>query len=170
MPGATLTLKYHTRFADPDLCARVRGAFSAAGIDPARLIFVATRDDFTAQLAAYGGIDIALDPTPFTGANTTFEALWMGIPVVTLAGDTMLSRSGATVLAAAGLDEMIATSPEDFAARAAALAGDLPRLERLRATLRDRVLGSRLCDAVGFARSIESAWRTMWRDWCRQTG
>jgi len=167
LPNATLTLKYLARYADPILRARLRGGFGAAGIDPRRIEFVVPADYApAAHLGAYGAIDIALDPTPFSGVTTSYEALWMGVPVVALAGDTMMARMGAAVLATAGLDELIAASPDAYVARVAALAHDLPRLASLRAGLRERVERSRLGDGPGFARSVETSWRTLWRDWC----
>jgi protein O-GlcNAc transferase len=166
VPQSTLTLKYLSRYADLALRARLRAAFGAAGIDPSRIAFLSTPDDGGAHLAAYGAVDIALDPTPFKGVTTTFDALWMGVPVVTLAGDTMMARMAASVVAGAGLDETIARSPDDFVARALALARDLPRLAALRAGLRDRVERSRLCDGPGYARAVDTLWRKMWRDWC----
>ena len=171
VPNATLTLKYLARYADPTLRARLRGAFGAAGIDPRRVAFVVPADfSPAAHLSAYGAVDIGLDPTPFSGVTTTYEALWMGVPVIALAGDTMMARMGADVLASAGLDELVAASSEAYVARAVALAGDLPRLARLRSSLRDRIERSRLRDGPAFARSIEALWRSLWRDWCARAG
>jgi predicted O-linked N-acetylglucosamine transferase (SPINDLY family) len=171
VPQSTLTLKYLGRYRDPALCARLRGAFGATGVDPRRIDFLTPIDyGAAAHLGAYGAIDIGLDPAPFTGVNTSFEALWMGVPVVTLAGDTMMSRMAAGVVTVAGLDELVATSPNDYVTRAVALARDLPRLASLRASLRDRIERSPLCDSPGFARSLDTLWRTLWRDWCSRAG
>jgi predicted O-linked N-acetylglucosamine transferase (SPINDLY family) len=90
----------------------------------------------------------------------------MGVPTVTLAGDTMISRMSASQLTAIGLRELIAPSLDGFVERAVALAGDLSRLARLRATLRDRVARSPLCDGPAYARSVEDLWRSLWRSWC----
>jgi protein O-GlcNAc transferase len=170
VPRSTLTLKYYARYADLGLRTRLRAGFGAAGVDPARLVFVAAADHGAAHLEAYNAIDIGLDATPFPGVHTTYETLWMGVPVVTLAGDTMMARMGAAVVKAAGLDETVATTPDDFVARAAALARDLPRLAGLRAGLRERVARSALCDSPGFARAADALWRTLWRDWCSRAG
>jgi predicted O-linked N-acetylglucosamine transferase (SPINDLY family) len=117
----------------------------------------------------YHRIDIALDPLPFAGGTTTCDALWMGVPVVTLAGRTAAGRAGVSILSSAGLPELIARTPQDYVQIAADLAGDLPRLAAMRSTLRQRMQSSPLMDADRFARDIEAAYRSMWRTWC-QTG
>jgi predicted O-linked N-acetylglucosamine transferase (SPINDLY family) len=108
-------------------------------------------------------VDIALDTFPYHGTTTTCEALWMGVPVVTLAGQTHASRVGVSLLSNLGHPEWIATSPEGYVKIAVELAGDLPRLAQLRSTLRGRMEASPLMDAPGFAREIEAAYREMWR-------
>jgi predicted O-linked N-acetylglucosamine transferase (SPINDLY family) len=92
----------------------------------------------------------------------------MGVPVITLAGQSHVSRVGVSILSNAGLPELIAHSPDEYVAIATALAGDLPRLRELRSTLRQRMQSSPLMDAAGFARGIESAYREMWRKWCQR--
>jgi predicted O-linked N-acetylglucosamine transferase (SPINDLY family) len=166
VPGARMMLKYREHFADPILRARLHASFAAHGVDPARIRFLSSDDDQTAHLASYGAIDIALDTTPFTGAHTTFDALWMGVPIITLAGDSVMSRMSSGLLSAAGLDAMIAASPDGFVECATALANDLDRLGRLRAGLRDQVARSPLCDGPAYARSVENLWRSLWRSWC----
>lgn len=166
VPTAQLLLKYHLRFSDPALCARLRVMFGAQGLDPTRLRFQAADDRQGAHLAAYAGVDVALDTVPFSGSTTTFEALWMGVPVLTLAGDTMIARMTASMLTAVGLTDLIAASPDALADHARALAADLGALATLRAGLRARVAGSLLCDGVAYARANETLWRSMWRAWC----
>jgi len=117
------------------------------------------RDEY---LAAHAAVDIILDTFPFPGGTTTCEALWMGVPTVTLAGDTLISRQGASLLACAGLDDWIATDGADYVARALAHAQDVERLARLRAQLRQQVLASPLFDARRFARNLETALEAMW--------
>jgi predicted O-linked N-acetylglucosamine transferase (SPINDLY family) len=144
---------------------RLRDALVGAGIDPARL-------EFTGPVPAgqyfecYHRIDISLDPFPHGGGMTTFDSLWMGVPVVTLAGRTGVSRMGLSFLSNAGLPEWVARSSEQYVAMAAALAADVGRLRELRSTLRRRMLDSPLTNAPRFAQDVESAYRQMWRRWC----
>jgi predicted O-linked N-acetylglucosamine transferase (SPINDLY family) len=122
--------------------------------------------DLAAHLAAYHQVDIALDPFPYNGTTTTCEALWMGVPVVTLRGDRHVGRVGASLLTQVGLPDLIAASVEEYVEVAAALAVDAARLNELRRSLRQRMAASPLCDGRAFARKIESAFRGMWRKWC----
>jgi predicted O-linked N-acetylglucosamine transferase (SPINDLY family) len=115
---------------------------------------------------SYRRIDIALDPFPYAGGTTTCDALWMGVPVVTLAGKIGVARAGVSILSNVGLPELIARTPEQYIQIAMDLANDRPRLAELRATLRQRMKDSPLMDADRFARDVESAYRTMWRTWC----
>jgi predicted O-linked N-acetylglucosamine transferase (SPINDLY family) len=110
-------------------------------------------------------MDVALGPLPYNG-TTTCEALWMGVPVVALAGEVHAARMGVSLLTRAGLPELIAPAPEDYVGIAASLAGDKDRLTRLRAVMRDRLRGSTLLDGVGFARSFEAGVRDAWCTWC----
>src|SRR4030065_2560067 len=109
---------------------------------------------------------MALDPFPFTGSTTTFEALWMGAPVITLPRETMVSRWSMAMLKKAGVEEVIARSEDEYVAIAQRLAGDLDHLAQLRATLRERVAKSPLCDEGARSRQIERASRWMWKKWC----
>jgi protein O-GlcNAc transferase len=165
MPGTHLLTKA-LQLVDPGTAARFRAAFAAEGVDPSRLELVSWQLPSREHLALYDKVDIALDPFTYNGTTTTCEALWMGVPVVTLHGDRHAGRVGASLLTAVGLEGMIAETPEEYVATAAALAQDLDRLENLRRGLRARVAASPLCDAVGFARAMEAAYRTIWRRWC----
>ena len=120
------------------------------------------------HLGHYGEVDIALDPFPFNGATTTFQALWMGVPVVSLAGETFISRATGSILHHAGLGDLAVNTPEAYVACARNLAGDLERLRTLRANLRERMATSLICNAANYARSVETAYRDMWRKWCAQ--
>lgn len=115
-----------------------------------------------AYLAAYAKVDLILDTFPYPGGTTTCEALWMGVPTLSLAGDTLLERQGASVLIAAGLAEWVANGKDDYVAKAIALTSDVPAIARLRRSLRQRVLGSPLFDAPRFARNLEDALWDMW--------
>ncbi|EJL82731.1 putative O-linked N-acetylglucosamine transferase, SPINDLY family [Polaromonas sp. CF318] len=119
-----------------------------------------------AYLATYQQVDIALDPFPYTGGTTTAEALWMGVPVLTLAGKSFLARQGVGLLMNAGLPEWVAEDADDYVRRAVSHAGDLQRLASLRAGMREQVLASPLFDAPQFARHFEEALRNVWRKWC----
>jgi predicted SAM-dependent methyltransferase len=110
-------------------------------------------------------VDIALDTYPYNGTTTTCEALWMGVPVVTLAGPTHVTRVGASLLERVGLGELVATSPEEYVARASALARDSARLRALRKDLRARLQASPLMDRARFARAVEAAYRSAWGAW-----
>jgi len=120
------------------------------------------------HLALYGAIDVALDPFPYNGCLTSLETLWMGVPLITLAGDRFVSRVGMSLLTTIGLPELIGQSPVEYVERAAGLARDLDRLEALRAGLRARLEQSPLCDRPRFARAIEAAYRATWRRWCAE--
>jgi predicted O-linked N-acetylglucosamine transferase (SPINDLY family) len=145
---------------------RFNRMLAAEGIDPHRIIFMGVKP-LREYLDTYAqAIDIALDPFPYNGGTTTCDALWMGVPVVTLAGQRAVSRAGVSLLTNVGLPELIAQSPEQYVAIARGLARDLPRLGQLRATLRSQMQNSPLMDAPRFARDIENAYRTMWQVFC----
>jgi predicted O-linked N-acetylglucosamine transferase (SPINDLY family) len=116
----------------------------------------------------YRQIDIGLDPFPYGGGTTTCDALWMGVPVVSLAGQTAVGRGGLSLLSNMGLPELVAADETQYVAIAAGLAGDLPRLAKLRASLRERMWASPLTNAPRFARHIEAAYRAMWHWWCEE--
>jgi predicted O-linked N-acetylglucosamine transferase (SPINDLY family) len=151
----------------PEGTARERtlDRFRKDGIVPERIQFVA-RQPVADYLRTYHRIDIALDPLRYNGGTTTCDALWMGVPVITLAGSTAMGRAGVSILTNAGLHELIAHSPQDYVQIAAALALDLPRLATLRNTMRPRISDAPLLDTASFVRSIESAYRQAWRTWC----
>jgi protein O-GlcNAc transferase len=165
VPDSLLRLGYRDHFADPALVERVADRLAGRGVARTRLLAVAADLSRKAHLERVGEIDIALDPFPFNGATTSFEALWMGVPVVTLAGQRFIDRVGVSLLTAIGETDLIAASLDDYVARAVALANDPARLIRLRAELRGRVLASPLCDAPAYARAMEALYRDAWRRW-----
>ncbi len=116
-------------------------------------------------LRQHARIDIALDPFPYGGGTTTCDALWMGVPVVTLIGNTAVGRGGAGILSNIGLPDLIAKTQDQYVAIAIALARDPARRTQLRTTMRQRMQNSPLMDAPRFARAVEGAYREMWRRW-----
>jgi predicted O-linked N-acetylglucosamine transferase (SPINDLY family) len=139
------------------------------GIAPERIGFFDQRPR-PLYLQLYSMADIMLDPFPYNGHTTSLDALWMGVPVVSLAGPRRISRAGLSQLSNLGLSELAAFSEEDYVRIATSLAGDLARLAGLRATLRQRMENSVLMNAPRFARQIETAYRAMWREWCAKEG
>jgi predicted O-linked N-acetylglucosamine transferase (SPINDLY family) len=135
------------------------------GVGRDRVTFVANQPR-QQYLRHYHGIDIGLDTVPYNGHTTSLDSLWMGVPVVTLVGPTVVGRAGLCQLMNLGLPELIASSPEQYVHLAAELAQDLSRLSELRATLRGRMQKCPLMDAPRFARNIEAAFRDMWQRWC----
>jgi len=146
---------------------RVLDHLQRESIDPQRVSFVA-KAPLAAYFERYHSIDIALDTLPYGGGTTTCDALWMGVPVVSLAGKMAVGRAGSSILSNVGVPELIARTPQQYVQIATDLAKDLPRLAELRRTLRGRMEASPLMDAPRFARNIETAYRQMWRNWCEQ--
>lgn len=116
----------------------------------------------------FSRIDIALDVVTYNGDTTTCDALWMGVPVVTLAGDAMAGRRGATILNNTGMRHWIAKAPEQYLAIAEACASDIHAMEELRARLRQHKKQSPITDGKRYTRALESACRDIWRQWCNR--
>jgi protein O-GlcNAc transferase len=164
VPRARLLLKGKP-FGDAATRALYLDRLAERGVAAERVELVGWLPD-QAHLALYDRIDIALDPFPYNGTTTTCEALWMGVPVVTLRGDRHAGRVGASLLTQVGVTDLITDSVEAYVMTAVALAGDPARLTDLRRSLRPRMTASPLCDAPGFARKVEDAYRAMWACWC----
>jgi len=164
VPHSRLLLK-GLAFCSTAAVERFREMFAAQGIANERLDLIAWHPEVTEHLELYGQIDIALDPFPYNGTTTTCEALWMGVPVMTLAGDRHSARVGASLLAAVGLDELVSSNRDDYVAGAVRLAADPARLAALRASLRGRMRSSPLLDAKSFTRNLETAYDTIWRSY-----
>jgi predicted O-linked N-acetylglucosamine transferase (SPINDLY family) len=145
--------------------AAVTRAFTGAGIDAARFEFL-PRVGTSEYYGLISSVDIALDSFPYGGGTTTFDALWMGVPVVAAVGDLPVSRSAASVLSALGMDRWIAPSIGDFVDVAVARAADRDDIAHQRRTLRARLEASPLTDHARFARNLEAAFRQMWRTYC----
>jgi protein O-GlcNAc transferase len=162
-------LKLQTReLSDIATRERYHSLFAAAGIDPRR-VDLAGRASHERLLATYADIDIALDPFPYSGGLTTCEALWMGVPVITLTGNTFAGRHSTSHLSNVGLSELITTTPEGYVATALALAQDPQRLTTLRQGLRERMTASPLCDAKRYTRDLEAVYRQMWVKYCESS-
>jgi FkbM family methyltransferase len=165
VPGSRMFMKAHGLGAETAR-RNVLEHFARNGISAQRVRLLGPEDSHSGHLARYNEVDIALDPFPYHGTATTCEALWMGVPVVTLAGRTHVARVGVSILQRIGVPELIASTEEEYVALAAGLAGDLRRLRALRGELRSRLRNSSLLDSRRFARSLEAAYRDMWDKHC----
>jgi len=159
--GSRLLLRTFA-LGQPSGHARIERAFQERGIDPARLMLLPNVSGEEA-MHSYHQIDLALDPFPFTGGMTSFEALWMGVPVVTLPGQSMVSRQTLALLSCLGPDMLafVANSPDDYVARCVHWAQQPQALQQLRQSLRERVLESPLTDYPEFTRALEDLYRQM---------
>lgn len=163
VPNSRLLLRSSVK--NPAVAERMTKGFNAQGIDGDRLVVDTTAMPYDEHMKSYGLLDIALDPFPYNGGTTTTEALYMGVPVLTLHGDRFVAHLAETNLQSAGLVDWVAADPDEFVAKARAFAADLPGLDRLRQGMRARVLGSPLFDAPAFARELETAFQGMYRKW-----
>lgn len=162
VPGSRLLLKAK-QLEQERARRRMREELERRGVDLARVDLVPWAASRTTHMSLYEAVDICLDTYPYNGTTTTCEALWMGVPVVSLRGKTSASRVGHSLLAACGLGDLAVATREDYVAAAARLASDRGALMSLRRTLRDRILGSELGDVVGLTRALEAAYRQLWR-------
>lgn len=144
---------------------RVLRIFAGKGVDARRIAF-SDRLSKSEFRALHREVDIALDSYPCNGGATTCEALWLGVPVVSLAGEDFRSRAGLSLLSAVGLPQLVARNAAEYLAIAGGLAQDLPQLQRLRAGLRETMRGSPLCDAEAYTRALEDIYRGIWSEWC----
>lgn len=164
VPDSRLLLKSKS-FSDAGAKQHLLSCFEKNGVP-------ANRIDFSGFLPAkhhlqlYNQVDIALDTFPYNGTTTTCEALWMGTPVITLAGDRHAARVGVSLLSNLGLPELIAQTGDDYVQKAIALAGDKACLQSIQSQLRSMMAQSVLVDATGFARALEAEYRRIWRAWC----
>lgn len=166
LPGSTLKIRQRNlRHAEARDAWRDR--LHAHGFDPRR-VDLGPFDDSrpNAQFTIHDDVDICLDPLIYNGTTTTCNALWMGVPVIVVAGEPHASRVGASIMAAAGLPEFVARDEVDAVEKIVALAQDRARLAEYRGTLRGRLQASPLCDAAGFARDFEAKLRMVWREYC----
>jgi len=165
LPDAHFVLKAK-QLADPEVQQRYRDYFAGHGIAHERVILDGNYIDHAGLLGYYGKLDIALDTYPYSGVTTTCEALWMGVPVVALAGEKFFSRNSAALLAHVGLGNLVADTQQQYIEKAVALACDHARMEELRRTQRGIFMASPLGNAPAFTRNLEAAYREMWKRWC----
>lgn len=166
-PGSRLLLKT-IGLDDVESQERTRNRCVQAGLDPSRLTLLTATKGLREHLECYAQMDIALDTFPYHGTTTTCEALYMGVPVVTLEGQSHASRVGVSLLRTVGHAEWVAGNSAEFARIAADLAADAAKRQRLRQSLRQELLGSSLCDGRDWCRRFERILRRMWSDWCDQ--
>jgi protein O-GlcNAc transferase len=162
VPHSRLILKAKA-YQDAAVVERLLAFFDSRNIHPDRIDLRGWEPTQEGHLAIFREIDIALDTFPYGGVISTCEALWMGVPVISLMGERVLGRYGGLFLETVGLPDLVATDVDSYVERAASLAEDPSRLAVIRATLRQRMAASRLCDGPAFARAVEGAYRRMWQ-------
>lgn len=170
LPEARLVIKAGNLQGGDEIRQRILAQFAAQGVAAERLVLPGREPSTGQHLAWYGEVDIALDSYPYNGTTTTCEALWMGVPVVTLSGERHVSMVGASLLQNAGLPELIARHADEYADIALNLACAPERLRLLRQNLRQRMLASPLLDEKRFTANLENTYRQMWREWCPALG
>jgi protein O-GlcNAc transferase len=166
VPTAHLFLRARS-LADDTTAARLKERFASLGVTVDRLEFDGRELSVVAHQGAYQRVDIGLDPFPYNGTTTTCEALWSGVPVVTLAGNTHVSRVGVSLLTQIEAIDWIARSADEYVEHCVTLARDLTKLASVRAGLRSRLLSSPLGNAPRFTRHLEAAYSKVWDDYCR---
>jgi predicted O-linked N-acetylglucosamine transferase (SPINDLY family) len=162
VPGSRLLIKARA-LSVAGIRDSIHGRFKRAGIDPQRVELRGWEVSGMDHLSIYGAVDIALDSFPYNGATTTCEAMWMGVPVVTLAGDRHAGRAGSSLLNAVGLRELVAHDARQYVAICARLAGDLSRLAEMRSGFRDRMRRSSIMDEEGLTRNLERCYLDLWQ-------
>ena len=165
VPGSRLLVK-SLDLDIPYVAEKVLGQARDAGMDMDRFEIVKPVPGFAEHMACYARVDIGLDPFPYNGTTSTAEALWQGVPVVSLAGNRHAARVGASILHQLGLDELVAQDRDAYVEIARALASNPERLASLRAGMRERMLASPFCDGPGYTRRLEAGFRTMWTSYC----
>jgi len=165
VPGSRLFLK-HKVFASEIGRSGIYRAFETFGIGSDRIMLASFVPNIMGHLALYADVDVALDTFPYNGTTTTCEALWMGVPVITLAGDRHASRVSTSILKSIGMDAWIAQTPDEYLDKAISLANDLSLLADYRLKLRDMMRQSAILDAKDLACNLESTYRSLWHEWC----
>jgi protein O-GlcNAc transferase len=150
--------------AEGNARSEVSRKFASLGIDSARLLFVGYQSQ-DAYMQTYERIDIALDTFPYNGHTTSLDSFYMGVPVITMIGPTIVGRAGYSLCMNLGLPDLVADSETSFIEKVIALAHDRERLRSMRSTLRQKMEQSPLMDGARFAKDMEAAYRTMWTEW-----
>jgi predicted O-linked N-acetylglucosamine transferase (SPINDLY family)/predicted SAM-dependent methyltransferase len=169
VPGSRLLMKRST-LRDFATVQRYLKMFKDNGIESDRIDLIPSTVTHTEHLRVYSDVDVALDSFPYNGTTTTCEALWMGVPVVVLAGTQHAGRVGMSILHRLSLDEYVASDENEYVEKVISISGDIEKLSQLRSLLRDRMYASPLCNSSGFCLSLENAYREMWKNWCHIAG
>jgi len=164
VPGSRLMLK-SMALQDKDIRARFYESFRKRGFEDDRILLVSWEPGRANHLGLYGEVDIGLDTFPYHGTTTTCEAFWMGVPVVTLKGRVHATRVGCSLLHQVGLDDLVATTTDEYVKKAAELASNPERIATLRSELRSRMANGPLCNREAFTRHLEDAFFSMWKTW-----
>jgi protein O-GlcNAc transferase len=162
--GSCLIIKYKGIDSAANI-KRLRTKFEAQGIDKSRLTLEG-KSSHVDLLARYNDVDITLDTFPYSGGLTTFESLWMGVPVISVPGKTFASRHSLSHLSTIGLPELVAKDKDDYVRLTVELAKDAERMVELRVGLRSRMANSPICDGDKFSRNFTTLMKKIWRDWC----
>ena len=170
IPNSKLLLKYFNHYSEPLMLERTLKRFAMHKIGEDRLILNAALDNQVAHLALYHKADIALDPFPFNGATTTFEALNMGVPVIALQGDHFVSRVATSLVTHVGHPEFAAETQDQYINIAVKLTSNIKKLNLIRQNLRQQLIDSPLCNGEEYTNNVEIAFRDMWRTWCETGG
>jgi predicted O-linked N-acetylglucosamine transferase (SPINDLY family) len=165
IPGSRLVMKAKS-FSDRATSNSVLDFFERQGVAAGRIELLTQVSLFREHLDLYNRVDIGLDTFPYNGTTTTCEALWMGVPVVTLAGNTHASRVGASLVSNIGLGGLVATTHEEYKKIAVHLAADMHMLKSFREGLRKMIVDSSLSDADRFTVNLENCYRIIWEKWC----
>ncbi len=164
IPSSKLHLK-NQRYRDESTCNLLWERIGQHGIPKERVELEYERAGFVEHYGAYGDVDIALDPFPYNGTTTTCETLWMGVPVITLAGNAHVCRVGYSILTTVDLKQLIAHNEQEYIDIAKRLSEDIDLLTKLRRTMRHRLMASPLLNHKFFTLRLEAAYRQMWFQW-----
>ncbi|MCE2905123.1 MAG: tetratricopeptide repeat protein, partial [Anabaena sp. CoA2_C59] len=169
VPNSRLVLKCASSDVfSPLITEKIQTPFVEQGIDPKRIFLYGAFATDEEHLDLYNQVDLHLDSIPYTGCTTTCEALWMGVPTLTLAGTRKMERMSASILHSVGLDDCIANSAVEYVQKAIALAQNPDYLQSLRSNMRERMQHSPLLDVKNIASSLEAAYRQMWQIYIQQ--